>query len=99
MGGPGNFWCARKGGKGGDGGRGGSAGGGGGGAGGSVSGFHVIPWGTGTPSSYMLAVSSENSVDALPAPGTGGSGGYSPGASGTAGVTGTSVAFRVYVEM
>lgn len=61
-----------------------------------MSGFHVVPGPWGSPAGYILALTSENSVDALPAPGSGGSGGYSPGDPGESGVSGTSIAFRLY---
>ncbi|MBN2340646.1 MAG: hypothetical protein JXX29_06410 [Deltaproteobacteria bacterium] len=97
-GGDGNFWCARRGGLGGDGGRGGAGGGGGGGGGGSVSGFHFVIDGVPTESvnEYFEAQRQQNTVLGLPAPGTGGAGGYSPGNSGQAGVDGTSLEFRLF---
>ena len=97
MGGDGNFWCARNGGRGGDGGRGGAGGGGGGGAGGSVSGFHVVFQGPLSDGEllYWQLLQENNRVDALPQPGRGGAGGYSPGQSGTRGADGTATAFRL----
>ena len=95
LGGPGGFWCARHGGKGGNGGRGGACGGGGGGGGGSISGFHVVTAAGVNVAAYVQTVKDANSVDALPAPGRGGSGGYSPGSSGTGGLDGTAEAFRI----
>jgi hypothetical protein len=95
LGGNGNFWCARVGGKGGDGGQGGDAGGGGGGGGGSISGFHVVAHSVGDPDPFHDDLVAGNEVDAMPSGGSGGSGGFSPSDPGTAGVNGTSVAFRL----
>lgn len=86
------FWCSRRGGRGGDGGAGGGGGGGGGGCGGSVSGFHIIGAGA---EGYVAALEEANRVESLPAGGRGGPGGFSPGASGTAGVDGDAVPFRL----
>ncbi len=73
-------------------------GGGGGGGGGSVSGFHFVIDGVPTESviEYFEAQSQQNTVLGLPAPGTGGAGGYSPGNSGQSGVDGTSYEFRLF---
>jgi hypothetical protein len=95
LGGDGDFWCARTGGRGGDGGAGGSGGGGGGGSGGSISGFHVVA-AIGTDAfGYVGALTSGNTVSPLPAPGSAGSAGFSPGNPGGAGLAGTATAFRL----
>ena len=95
MGGRGTFWCTRRGGRGGDGGRGGAGGGGGGGCGGSVAGFLVVPRGADV-AAYAADLASRNAVEALATPGVGGAGGFSPGASGGAGLDGLAEAVHVY---
>jgi len=94
VGGQGTFWCTRRGGRGGDGGSGGAGGGGGGGCGGSVSGFHVV---ASNPSAvtYVSQLEIGNLVDVLAPAGMGGSGGFSPGRSGSAGLDGDAVSFRL----
>lgn len=94
VGGQGTFWCTRRGGRGGDGGSGGAGGGGGGGCGGCVSGFHVIAT---NPSAfnYINQLEIGNVVDVLAPAGRGGTGGFSPGYSGTAGLDGDAIPFRL----
>jgi hypothetical protein len=94
VGGQGTFWCTRRGGRGGDGGSGGAGGGGGGGCGGSVSGFHVV---ASNPSAitYVNQLEIGNLVDVLAPAGMGGAGGFSPGRSGSAGLDGDAVTFRL----
>ena len=50
---------------------------------------------SGDPAAYVVSVAEFNEVDALPEPGRGGAGGFSPGRTGTAGVSGTAEAFRL----
>lgn len=96
-GGEGGFWCARRGGRGGDGGKGGDGGGGGGGCGGSISGFHIVVTGDEEPAErYREQLMNATSVDPLPAPGSGGKGGFSPGASGRNGEGGIAEPYRMH---
>jgi len=96
-GGRGTFWCTRRGGRGGDGGHGGAGGGGGGGCGGSVSGIHVIARGA-SAEAYRDALAAANPIEGLATPGAAGAGGFSPGATGSAGLEGTAEAVRLVNE-
>lgn len=93
-GGNGVHWCARGGGRGGDGGGGGPGGGGGGGCGGDSHGVYIVAAGA-DATAYADAVRASATIDATGVPGRGGSGGFSPGVSGTAGTDGSGDAVRV----
>ena len=94
MGGADSVWCSRPGGRGGDGGSGARRRWGRRVCGGQVSGFLVVA-SAADARHYLDALMAANRVRSLPAGGRGGAGGFSPGQSGSPGLDGQSVAFRL----
>lgn len=93
-GGTATFWCARNGGRGGDGGNGGDGGGGGGGCGGPSHGWVLV--GGQNATAYANTLEANLRVDLVSVPSAAGSGGFSPGNSGTPGQPGSATAFAVF---